>query len=96
MSHNPVVININNSSITIEISDKTLSSSECIVNADGLWHTALDDASNTGKILVKLIELGWSPEAYFDAKAEAAEAARIEKEIRRARWLERKNQQYVE
>ena len=33
MSHNPVVININNSSITIEISDITLSSSECIVNA---------------------------------------------------------------
>ena len=33
MSHNPVVININNSSITIEISDITLSSAECIVNA---------------------------------------------------------------
>ena len=33
MSHNPVVININNSSITIEISDITLSSTECIVNA---------------------------------------------------------------
>lgn len=72
------------------------SAQELGVNADGLWHTALDDACNTGKILLKLFDLGWSPKAYFDAKAEAAEAARIEKEIRRARWLERKNQQYVE
>lgn len=72
------------------------SAQELGVDADGLWHTAFDDASNTGRILVKLTELGWTPETYFKAKADAAEAVRIEKERRRAEWLARKNQQYVE
>ena len=33
MSNTPITININNNSITIEISDITLSTSDCIVNA---------------------------------------------------------------
>ena len=35
------------------------------VNADGLWHTAYDDAVNTGNVLLKLIDDGWKPEDYF-------------------------------
>lgn len=66
------------------------SATELGVVADGLWHTAFDDACNTGKVLAKLIELGWSPEAYFKAKSEALEAARQEKERRHAEWLARK------
>ena len=38
---------------------------ELDVGADGLWHTAYDDAANTGKVLLKLIEGGWRPEHYF-------------------------------
>ena len=38
---------------------------ELNVDADGLWHTAYDDAVNTGKVLVKLIADGWKPEDYF-------------------------------
>ena len=39
---------------------------ELNTNADGLWHTAYDDAVNTGKVLLKLIADGWRPEQYFD------------------------------
>jgi len=35
------------------------------VDAMGLWHTALDDANNTGKLLIKLLEKGWNPEQYL-------------------------------
>ena len=40
------------------------------VDTGGLWHTAYDDAANTGKLLVKLLAGGWTPEAYFAAAAE--------------------------
>lgn len=40
------------------------------VDTGGLWHTAYDDAANTGKLLVKLLADGWTPEAYFAAAAE--------------------------
>jgi len=43
---------------------------ELEVNAGGLWHTAYDDAVNTGKVLVKLISGGWKPEDYFARLAE--------------------------
>ena len=33
------------------------------VNTDGFKHTAYDDAYNTGKIIEKLIDSGWIPEA---------------------------------
>jgi len=33
--------------------------------AEGLWHTAYDDAVNTGGVLLKLIEDGWKPEDYL-------------------------------
>jgi len=35
---------------------------ELEVDAAGLWHTAYDDANNTGKILLKLLAEGWTPE----------------------------------
>lgn len=40
------------------------------VDTGGLWHTAYDDAANTGKLLVKLLADGWKPEAYWAAAAE--------------------------
>ena len=45
---------------------------EMEVTADGLAHTAFDDAYNTGKVLVKMLEKGWTYEAYLDAKEMAA------------------------
>jgi sporulation inhibitor KapD len=30
-----------------------------------LWHAACDDAANTGKLLVKLLRDGWSPEEFM-------------------------------
>ena len=41
---------------------------EMEVTADGLAHTAFDDAYNTGKVLVKMLEKGWTYEAYLQAK----------------------------
>lgn len=38
------------------------------VVADGLAHTAFDDAYNTGKVLAKMLEKGWTYEAYLRAK----------------------------
>ena len=35
------------------------------IAADGYWHTAYDDAVNTSKILLKLIDDGWMPEHYL-------------------------------
>ncbi len=32
------------------------------VATGGLWHTAYDDAANTGKLLVKMLADGWMPE----------------------------------
>lgn len=42
------------------------------VDTDGLWHTAFDDANNTGKLLVAMLKKGWSIEAYLAAKEELA------------------------
>lgn len=39
------------------------------VDTAGLWHTAFDDANNTGKLLRKLVENGWTPEKYFASTA---------------------------
>ena len=41
---------------------------EMEVTADGLAHTAFDDAYNTGKVLAKMLEKGWTYEAYLSAK----------------------------
>lgn len=40
------------------------------LDADGLAHTALDDAHNTGKVLLKMLEAGWTYEAYVEAREE--------------------------
>ena len=45
---------------------------EMEVTADGLAHTAFDDAYNTGKVLAKMLEKGWTYKAYLDAKEMAA------------------------
>ena len=45
---------------------------EMEVTADGLAHTAFDDAYNTGKVLAKMMEKGWTYEAYLNAKEMAA------------------------
>lgn len=42
------------------------------VDAAGLWHTAFDDANNTGKLLVAMLAKGWTVEQYLAAKAELA------------------------
>lgn len=36
------------------------------VQTGGLWHTAYDDAANTGKLLVKMLADNWNAEEYFD------------------------------
>jgi len=38
---------------------------ELNINMDGFGHTAYDDAVSTGKVLLKLIADGWTPEHYF-------------------------------
>ena len=35
------------------------------VQTGGLWHTAFDDAANTGKLLVNMLYEGWKPKDYF-------------------------------
>lgn len=40
------------------------------VDAEGLWHTAFDDANNTGKVLKAMLAKGWTPELYFAQRAE--------------------------
>ncbi|WP_051533512.1 3'-5' exonuclease [Anaerovibrio sp. RM50] len=35
---------------------------------DGIWHTAFDDALNTGKILHKMVDMGWDPQRYMEEK----------------------------
>ena len=32
---------------------------------EGIWHTALDDAINTSKLLVRLLQDGWDVEAFL-------------------------------
>ncbi len=59
------------------------------VDAGGLWHTAFDDAANTGKLLLKLMENGWSVEQYHEQREEAA---RQKEELARAKhdaWIAR-------
>lgn len=46
------------------------------VDTGGLWHTAYDDAANTGKLLLKLLDKGWKPEDYLDAVAAAESSSK--------------------
>lgn len=50
------------------------------VDTAGLWHTAYDDAANTGKLLVRMLEKGWTPEFYFEQKA-AYDAEKAERRL---------------
>ena len=38
-------------------------------DSEGLWHTAYDDAFNTGRVLFKMLEKGWSLEEFLAAQA---------------------------
>ena len=37
-------------------------------DSEGLWHTAYDDAFNTGRVLFKMLEKGWSLEDFLAAQ----------------------------
>lgn len=39
------------------------------IETGGLWHTAHDDAANTGKLLVKMLADNWTPEEYDSSEA---------------------------
>jgi len=41
---------------------------ELDIDAEGLWHTAYDDAFNTGNVLLKLLADGWKPEDYLSSR----------------------------
>ena len=62
------------------------------VDTAGLWHTAFDDANNTGKLLIDMLAKGWKLEDFFAAREvyEAERAARkAEREKHRSgyrRW----------
>ena len=40
------------------------------IDGEGLWHTAYDDAANTGRVLLKLLANGWRPEHFFASMGE--------------------------
>lgn len=48
---------------------KKATEEQCVDTA-GLWHTAFDDANNTGKLLIKLIEKGFKPEDFMASQKE--------------------------
>lgn len=62
---------------------------ELEVGNDGLWHTAYDDAKNTGKVLVALLQKGWTPEQYFADKERIEAEREAIKEAKHKAWLER-------
>jgi len=38
---------------------------EVEADSEGLWHTAFDDAYNTGKVMFRMLEKGWKAEDFF-------------------------------
>lgn len=62
---------------------------ELEVESDGLWHTAYDDAKNTGKVLVALLQKGWTPEQYFADKERIEAEREAIREAKHKAWLER-------
>ena len=54
------------------------------VNTAGLWHTAFDDANNTGKLLIEMFNCGWKLEDFFAAR-EVYEAERAARQAERAK-----------
>lgn len=58
------------------------------VDSEGLWHTAFDDANNTGKLLKAMLAKGWTLASYAEAKVEA-ELHKAER--RREKWERRYN-----
>ena len=52
------------------------------VDTAGLWHTAFDDANNTGKLLIDMLAKGWKLEDFFAAR-EVYEAERATRRAER-------------
>lgn len=67
---------------------------ELELDSDGLWHTAYDDAKNTGKVLVALLQKGWTPEQYFSDKGRLEAEKEALKEAKHRAWLEKKAKKY--
>lgn len=44
---------------------KRATEEQCI-DTEMLWHTARDDAKNTGKLLIQLLNDGWNPEDFME------------------------------
>lgn len=61
------------------------------VDTGGLWHTAYDDAANTGKLLLKLLADGWTPEQFFEMRATAQEEHRLKLEAKQAAYEQNKD-----
>ena len=59
------------------------------VATGGLWHTAYDDAANTGKLLTKLIQGGWSVEQYLEEREQRKLEQEEQARERHEAWLAR-------
>ena len=68
---------------------------ELCLESTGLWHTAFDDAENTGKVLVSLLQKGWTPEQYFADKERIEAEHEAIKEAKRKAWLERNAKKFA-
>lgn len=62
------------------------------VETGGLWHTAYDDAANTGKLLTKLLADGWTVEQYYRQLEEAKAAKEEMAKEKHDAWLARMKQ----
>lgn len=63
---------------------------ELEIKPEGLQHTALDDAINTGKVLFKMMEKGWTPEQFFAGREEYIAGLKERQERKRERRASRK------
>ena len=59
------------------------------VETGGIWHTAYDDAANTGKLLVKLLQDGWTTEQYQEQLEQRRQEKEELAEEKHNAWLER-------
>ena len=59
------------------------------VETGGIWHTAYDDAANTGKLLVKLMQDGWTTEQYQEQLEQRRQEKEELAEEKHNAWLER-------
>lgn len=65
---------------------------ELETGGEGLWHTAFDDAINTGRVLFKLMEKGWTVEDFRKTLAENKAKAEAKKLAKQNRYWRRRKQ----